>query len=96
MKPCSPTRKRNKIAGNHDGSFVDVTLTHIVAVFSPSVIVMGLERRGRRFSPISKYTKCLLLCFFNQTQDNEGNIFFLKGGEEKILKNNTWFPLGVF
>ena len=45
--------------------------------------------QGRRFSPISKYTKkCLLLCFFNQTQDNEGGEIFLSGVEGKKKKKN--------
>lgn len=91
------TSEGNQIAGNHDGSVVDVTLIHSVAVFPP-LLLLGLERRGRRISPISKYTKCLLLCFFNQTQDNEGGYFSRFFGREgrEIKKQCLGFPLDVF
>ena len=55
MKPCSPPQEKNKIAGNHDGSFMDVTLVHIVAVFSPLVIVRGLQKGGEEGKAVQSH-----------------------------------------
>lgn len=51
MNPCSPLQGKieNKNVGNHDGSVVDVTLLHIVAVLPPFLLL------GREGSSVQIY-----------------------------------------
>lgn len=70
-----------------------MSLLFIVLQFVPSVIVRHGEGEGASVPFLNIQNAC---SFVSSIKHRIIKGEFFGGGREKILKNNTWFPLGVF
>lgn len=105
----SSSEKKERIAVNHKGSIVDVTLLHIGAVFPPLVIVghgegerggsvpfLNIQKNACSFVSSIKHRIMrgdAFLLCFLIFVEGWGREFFFKKRRRRI--KNTWFPLGV-